>query len=58
MTQHDPIPAGTAVFEALPITPVIGAEIRGLRLSADLPAPVVDQLKTLIARHKVVFFHD
>lgn len=58
MTQHKTIPPGTPVLEILPLTLVIGAEIRGLRLSGDLPATVIAELKTLIARHKVVFFRN
>jgi alpha-ketoglutarate-dependent taurine dioxygenase len=42
--------------DVVPLTPRIGAEIRNLHLSGDLPTALVDHLKTLIARHKVVFF--
>ncbi|RLL61884.1 TauD/TfdA dioxygenase family protein [Paenirhodobacter hankyongi] len=55
MTQQQTNPSGPPVLEVLPLTPIIGAEIRGLRLSADLPAPAIAALRTLIARHKVVF---
>ncbi|ATG47808.1 taurine catabolism dioxygenase [Celeribacter ethanolicus] len=58
MTQHEAIIPGTPVLEALPVTPIIGAEIRSIRLSGDLPAPIIEEIKTLIARHKVVFFRD
>jgi taurine dioxygenase len=40
----------------LPLTPRIGAEIRNIRLSGDLPDSLVDQIKARIAQHKVVFF--
>lgn len=39
----------------LPVTPRIGAEIRDLRLSADLPQPVIDALWQALLRHKVLF---
>lgn len=58
MTQHVAIIPGTPVLEVLPVTPIIGAEIRSIRLSGDLPAPIIEEIKTLIARHKVVFFRD
>ncbi|MFU8825081.1 TauD/TfdA dioxygenase family protein [Yoonia sp.] len=44
--------------DVVPLTPRIGAEIRNLHLSGDLPAAVVASLKSLIARHKVVFFRN
>lgn len=58
MTQQDTITRGTPALETLQVTPVIGAEIRGVRLSTDLDAAVVDEIKALVARHKVVFFRD
>ncbi|AJE45843.1 TauD/TfdA dioxygenase family protein [Celeribacter indicus] len=58
MTQHETLTPDTPVLDARPITPVIGAEIRGIRLSGDLPEPVVSALKALVARHKVLFFRD
>ncbi|RJE89188.1 TauD/TfdA dioxygenase family protein [Paracoccus onubensis] len=58
MTQQDIITHGTPVLETLQVTPVIGAEIRGVQLSGDLDDLVIDEIKTLVARHKVVFFRD
>lgn len=40
----------------LPVTPRIGAEIRDIRLSADLPQPVIDGLWHALLQHKVLFF--
>lgn len=56
MTQHKTITPDTAVIQSVPITPIIGAEIQGVKLSGDLPEPIIEEIKTLIARHKVVFF--
>ena len=39
-----------------PITPRIGAEIHGVRLSGDLPDATVLQIREAIFAHKVVFF--
>lgn len=55
MTRHEPFATipDTSVF---PITPRIGAEIRDIRLSADLPEPTLAVLNDLLLRHKVLFF--
>jgi taurine dioxygenase len=39
-----------------PITPVIGAEIHGVRLSGELPAKTVTAIRDALLRHRVVFF--
>ena len=39
-----------------PITPAIGAEIHGARLSGDLPAATVTAIRDALLRHRVVFF--
>ncbi len=39
-----------------PLTSAIGAEIEGVDLSAPLPADLTDQLRSLLARHHVLFF--
>jgi taurine dioxygenase len=39
-----------------PITPAIGAEIHGVRLSGDLPAETVTAICDALLRHRVVFF--
>ena len=41
-----------------PVTPVIGAEIRGIDLAGPLTAEQVTRLRELLAEHKVLFFHD
>lgn len=38
------------------VTPTIGAIITNIRLSGDLSPRVVEEIKTLAARHKVLFF--
>jgi taurine dioxygenase len=48
----------TVAVEALPITPAVGAEVRGVELS-DAPAPeVVAALRDLLARHGLLVFRD
>lgn len=39
-----------------PITPAIGAEIHGVRLSGDLPAESVTAIRDALLRYRVVFF--
>jgi taurine dioxygenase len=39
-----------------PITPAIGAEIQGVRLSGDLPNATVTAVRDALLRHRVVFF--
>jgi taurine dioxygenase len=43
-------------LEIVPVAGRIGAEIRGVRLSADLPDPVVSALRSAWLQHKVLFF--
>jgi alpha-ketoglutarate-dependent sulfate ester dioxygenase len=43
-------------FDICPITPAIGAEIRGVRLSGDLPGAAVMAIRDALLRHRVVFF--
>ncbi len=56
MTIQDQPIATLPDADVLPLTPRIGAEIRNIRLSGDLPDSLVDQIKACIALHKVVFF--
>lgn len=56
MTIQDQPIATLPDADVLPLTPRIGAEIRNIRLSGDLPDSLVDQIKARIALHKVVFF--
>src|SRR5215468_7757043 len=48
-------PADVAL-DVRPITPAIGAEIHGVRLSGDLPAETVTAIRNALLRHRVVFF--
>jgi alkyl sulfatase len=45
-----------AALDVRPITPAIGAEINGVRLSGDLPAATVTAIRDALLRHRVVFF--
>src|SRR5499433_3227661 len=45
-----------AVLDVCPITPAIGAEIHGVRLSGDLPSETVTAIRDALLRHRVVFF--
>src|SRR5215471_20770374 len=47
---------GDASVDVRPITPVIGAEIHGVRLSGELPAGTVNAIRDALLRHRVVFF--
>jgi alpha-ketoglutarate-dependent sulfate ester dioxygenase len=48
--------AADAALDVRPITPAIGAEIHGVRLSGDLPAATVAAIRDVLLRHRVVFF--
>src|SRR5215831_14654108 len=43
-------------LDVRPITPAIGAEIRGVRASGELPARTVTAIRDALLRHRVVFF--
>jgi taurine dioxygenase len=43
-------------LDVRPITPAIGAEIHGLRLSGDLSVETVTAIRDVLLRHRVVFF--
>ena len=45
-----------AALDIRPITPAIGAEIHGVRLSGELPAETVNAIRDALLRHRVVFF--
>jgi len=47
-----------AGIEVLPITPVIGAEIRGVDLTTELDEPVVTAVRRALLDHLVLFFRD
>lgn len=44
--------------DVVPLSGRIGVEIRNIKLSGDLPEPVVAAINQLLVRHKVVFFRD
>jgi taurine dioxygenase len=43
-------------LDVRPITPAIGAEIHGIRLSSELPVKTVTAIRDALLRHRVVFF--
>jgi alpha-ketoglutarate-dependent taurine dioxygenase len=45
-----------AALDICPITPAIGAEIHGVRLSGELPVGTVNAIRDALLRHRVVFF--
>ncbi|WP_439624788.1 TauD/TfdA dioxygenase family protein [Shinella sp.] len=44
--------------EVVPLTSKVGAELKGIRLSGDLPESTVAEINRLLLRHKVIFFRD
>jgi taurine dioxygenase len=47
-----------ATIEVKPVTPLLGAEISGIDLTATLSNQQVDDLHTALAQHQVLFFRD
>lgn len=45
-------------LDIVPVTGMIGAEIRGVSLADELDESVIDAIKAAVVRHKVVFFRD
>src|SRR5215813_1644781 len=45
-----------AALDIRPVTPAIGAEIHGVRLSGDLPPETMTAIRNALLRHRVVFF--
>src|SRR5215470_7095152 len=45
-----------AALDVRPITPAIGAEIHGVRLTGDLSAATITAIRDTLLRHRVVFF--
>jgi taurine dioxygenase len=59
MTTHHTSPAHhTGALDIVPVAGRIGGELRGVRLSGDLPADAIAQLRRALGRHKVLFFRD
>ena len=48
--------ASDSALDVRSITPAIGAEIHGVKLSGDLPAETVTAIRDALLRHRVVFF--
>ena len=47
---------GDAALDMRSITPAIGAEIHGVKLSGDLPAKTMTAIRDALLRHRVAFF--
>jgi alpha-ketoglutarate-dependent sulfate ester dioxygenase len=47
---------GDASLDVRPITPAIGAEVEGVRLTSELPVKTVTAIRDALLRHRVVFF--
>ena len=47
-----------ATIDVKPVTPLVGAEISGIDLTATLTNQEVDELHTALAQHQVLFFRD
>jgi len=48
----------TPLIEVVPVTGSIGAEIRGVKVSGELDADTLDQIRAALLKHKVIFFRD
>src|SRR5215475_14474051 len=48
--------AADVALDVRPITPAIGAEIHGVKLSGGLPTATVTAIRNALLRHRVVFF--
>ncbi len=51
-------PADFTFFEIKQLSPMIGAELSGLRLSGDLPDAAISEIRRALLEFKVVFFRD
>jgi alpha-ketoglutarate-dependent taurine dioxygenase len=56
MTISAQTSAGSDVLDVVPVAGKIGAEVRNVRLSADLDARKASAIRHALARHKVLFF--
>jgi taurine dioxygenase len=55
-TATSAYPTGDASLDVRPITPAIGGEIHGVRLSGELPTKTVTAIRDALLHHRVVFF--
>jgi len=51
-------PTAAAALDVRPLTPAIGAEICGVRLSGDLPSATVIAIRGALLQHRVIFFRN
>ena len=52
------IARSTSSFTVIPLTPTIGAEIGGIDLRQPLNSAAINEGRTMLAKHKVIFFRD
>ena len=50
--------AAFAYFKVKPLSPNIGAELSGIKLSGDLPDEAIAEVRQALLDNKVVFFRD
>ncbi|WP_192257621.1 TauD/TfdA dioxygenase family protein [Mesorhizobium caraganae] len=58
MPKLAPVEQTIPEADIVPLTGRVGAEIRNIRLSGDLPQQTVSAINQILLRHKVVFFRD
>lgn len=58
MPKLAPVEQTIPEADIVPLTGRVGAEIRNIRLSGDLPQQTVAAINQILLRHKVVFFRD
>ncbi len=58
MNEMDSIDNVIPSTDVVKCTPRIGAEIRNIKLSADLPDQTIATINGLLLEHKVIFFRD
>lgn len=49
---------GASALEVIPVAGTIGAEIRSVAVSGDLPQDMIDAIRATLLEYKVVFFRD
>jgi alpha-ketoglutarate-dependent taurine dioxygenase len=55
-SESGPSAARTEDVQFVPVAGRIGAEVRGVRLSAELPGDTIQAIQDALGRHKVLFF--
>ena len=58
MPKLAPVEQTIPQADIVPLTGRVGAEIRNIRLSGDLPQQTIAAINQILLRHKVVFFRN